>query len=144
MIHPRSHSIDIARSPHEVFAYITNPAKLATWQDAEEITKLTTGPVAAGTRFREVHKAFGRRRVEMTEVVVFEPARRLDISVVQGPPVDGRWDFEAIADGTRLRFTPTVRLPRALRRLQPLVTFTTVLAFARFHRRLKRALEAGT
>jgi hypothetical protein len=63
---------------------------------------------------------------------------------VQGPPVDGRWDFEAIADGTRLSFTPTVRLPRALRRLQPLVTFTTVLAFARFHRRLKRALEAGT
>jgi uncharacterized protein YndB with AHSA1/START domain len=137
------HSIDIARSPGDVFAYVTDPSKLGTWQDAEEIEQLTPGPVGPGTRFREVHKAMGRRRVEVTEVVVFEPGRRFDIRVVHGVPVDGRWDFEPADGGTRLTLTPTVRLPRPLRVLEPVVAFLTALAFSRFHRRLKRNLERG-
>ena len=137
-----THSIEIARSPEEVFAYLTDPAKLGTWQDAEEVTQLTPGPVGPGTRFREVHKALGRRREELTEVVVFEPGRRFDIRVVEGPPVDGRWDFEPAGAGTRLTFTPTVRLTGRLRALHPVVGHATALAFGRYHRRLKRALES--
>ena len=111
MAHSR---IDIARPPEAVFAYMTDPAKLGTWQDAEEVEQLTPGPVGAGTRFREVHKAMGRRRVEITEIVVFEPGRRFDIRVVDGPPVDARWDYEPHGAGTRLTFTPSVRLPGPL------------------------------
>jgi hypothetical protein len=136
-------SIEIARSPEDVFAYVTDPSKLGTWQDAEEVTQLTPGPVGPGTRFREVHKVMGRRREEVTEVMVHEPARRFDIRVVEGPPVDGRWDFEPSGGGTRLTFTPTVRMPQKARALQPVVAFLTGLAFARFHRRLKRALESA-
>jgi uncharacterized protein YndB with AHSA1/START domain len=131
--------IDIARPPAEVFAYMTDPAKLGTWQDAEDVEQLTPGPVGAGTRLREVHKALGRRREEITEIVVFEPGRRFDIRVVEGPPVDGRWDYEPQGEGTRLTFTPTVRLPGPL---AGVVGFVTTLAFRRYHRRLKRALEA--
>jgi uncharacterized protein YndB with AHSA1/START domain len=101
--------IDIARSAAEVFAYITDPAKLGTWQDAEDVKQLTPDPVGAGTRFREVHKALGRRREEITEIVVFEPGRRFDIRVVEGPPVDARWDYAPSGAGTRLTFTPTAR-----------------------------------
>jgi uncharacterized protein YndB with AHSA1/START domain len=137
-------SVEIARSPEEVFAYVTDPTKLSIWQDAEEeVSQLTPGPVGAGTRFREVHKVLGIRRVEITEVVVFEPGRRFDIRVVEGPPVDGRWDFESAGAGTRLTLTPTARLPGPLRVAEPLVAFMTALAFGRFHRRLKRALEAS-
>jgi len=135
------HSVDIARSPGDVFAYLTDPARLGTWQDATEVQQLTPGPVGPGTRFREVHEALGRRRVEITEVVVFEPGRRFDIRVVEGPPVGGRWDFEPANGGTRLTLTPAVRLPPALRALEPVVALATVLVFARFHRRLKRNLE---
>jgi uncharacterized protein YndB with AHSA1/START domain len=135
-------SIEIARSPADVFAYVTDPAKLGTWQDAEAVTQVTPGPVGPGTRFREIHKVMGRRREELTEVVVFEPGRRFEIRVVEGPPVDGRWDFEPSGAGTRLTFTPTVRLRPRLRALQPVVAFLTRLAFVRFHRRLKRALES--
>jgi uncharacterized protein YndB with AHSA1/START domain len=135
------HSIDIARPPEAVFAYITDPDKLSTWQDAEEVTQLTPGPVGVGTRFREVHKAMGKRRTETTEVVVFEPGRRFEIRVLDGPPVDGRWDFEAIDGGTRLTFTPLIRLRGRLRHVAPLMAAATALLFARFHRRLKRALE---
>jgi uncharacterized protein YndB with AHSA1/START domain len=141
---PRTHSVVIARPPDAVFAYMTDPTKLSTWQDAEEVTQLTPGPVGAGTRFREVHKAMGRRRTEITEVVVFEPGRRFEIRVDDGPPVDGRWDFEHIDEGTRLTFTPLVRLRGPLKPAAPLMAFATVLVFTRFHRRLKRALETPT
>jgi uncharacterized protein YndB with AHSA1/START domain len=134
-----SHSIDIRRAPEDVFAYVTDPAKLHTWQDAEAVEQLTDGPVRPGTRFREVHKALGRRRTEITEVVLFDHGRRFGIRVVDGPPVDGRWDFEAIDGGTRVTMTPQPRVPAPLR---PLVALATVLVFSRFHRRLKRALEA--
>jgi uncharacterized protein YndB with AHSA1/START domain len=133
-------SIVIARPPADVFAYVTDPAKLGTWQDAEEIVQLTPGPVGAGTRFREVHRAMGRRREEITEVTSFDPGRRFAIRVVDGPPVDGSWEF-APADGgraTRLTLTPTARVPRLAR---PLVEAATALVFRRFHRRLKDALE---
>jgi hypothetical protein len=132
-------TVEIARAPQDVFAYLTDPAKLSTWQNLEEIEQLTPGPVTAGTRFREVHRVLGTKRPEITEVVVFDPGRRFDVRVVQGPPVDGRWDFEPTGAGTRLTFTPAVRLPAPLR---PLVELLTALLFARFHRRLKRALEA--
>jgi uncharacterized protein YndB with AHSA1/START domain len=45
-------SVEIARSPEDVFAYVTDPTKLSTWQDAQEVSQLTPGPVGPGTRFR--------------------------------------------------------------------------------------------
>ncbi len=138
------HSTEIGRTPEEVFAYLTDPAKLASWQDVEEVEQLTPGPVGPGTRFREVHQVLGRRRVEITEVVGFEPSRRFEIRVVEGPPIDGRWSFEPTDRGTRLTLTPTVRLAGPLRALRPLVALGTALVFAGFHRRLKHALERST
>jgi uncharacterized protein YndB with AHSA1/START domain len=136
----RTQSIEIARTPEAVFAYLTDPGKLGTWQDAEEVVQLTPGPLGAGTRLRETHKTLGRRRVEITEFVVYEPGRRFDIRVVDGPPVDGRWDFEPSATGTRLTFTPIVRATGLRQRF---IVLATLAVFRRFHRRLKQALEAG-
>src|SRR3954469_5759714 len=103
-------TVDIARSPEEVSAFIADPANLSRWQDAEEVEQLTDGPVRAGTRFREVHKLFGRRRGEPTEVVECEPGRVFHIRVVEGPPVDGRWTFAPSGSGTRLTLTPIAHL----------------------------------
>ena len=139
----RTQSIEIARSPADVFAFLTDPSKLALWQDAEEVTQLTPGPLGTGSRLREVHRSLGKRRVEITEFVVYEPGRRFDIRVVDGPPLDGRWDFEPSPGGTRLTFTPIPRLTGVLARLEPAMVFATLLVFGRYHRRLKRALESG-
>jgi uncharacterized protein YndB with AHSA1/START domain len=139
----RTQSLEIARSPEEVFAYLTDPSKLSTWQDAEEVTQLTPGPLGVGTRLREIHKVLGRRRVEITEFVVYEPGRRFEIRMVDGPPLDGRWDFERSAAGTLLTFTPILRLTGFKQRLAPVLVLATRVVFRRFHRRLKRALETG-
>lgn len=139
----RTQQIEIGRAPEEVFAYLTDPSKLSSWQDAEEVIQLTPGPLGVGTRLREIHKVLGRRRVEITEFVVYEPGRRFEIRMVDGPPLDGRWDFDRSNAGTRLTFTPIVRLTGFRQRFEPLLIFATRLVFRRFHRRLKRALEAG-
>jgi hypothetical protein len=139
----RTQSIEIARSPEEVFAYLTDPSKLSSWQDAEEVVQLTPGPLGVGSRLREIHKVLGRRRVEITEFVVYEPGHRFEIHMVDGPPLDGRWDFEPSPVGTRLTFTPIVRLSGYRNRFEPLMVGATLLVFRRFHQRLKQALEAG-
>jgi hypothetical protein len=137
-------SIEIARSPGEVFAFLTDPSKLPTWQDAEDVTQLTPGPLGVGTRLREVHKVLGRRRVEITEFVIYEPGKRFEIRMVDGPPLDGRWDFEPSSTGTCLTFTPIVRLSGYRKRFEPLMICATLVVFRRFHRRLKHALEAAS
>src|SRR3954464_11205510 len=102
-----STTVEIARAPDDVFAFFTDPANLSAWQDAEEVEQLTEGPVRVGTRFREVHKGMGRRRGELTEVVECDPGRVFHIRVVEGPPVDGRWEFASTpGGGTRLALPP--------------------------------------
>jgi uncharacterized protein YndB with AHSA1/START domain len=139
-----SHSLEIARTPDKVFAFLTDPATLSQWQDVETVTQLTPGPVGPGTRFREIHKALGRSRVEITEVVTYEPGRRFEIRMIEGVPIDARWDFEPAGDQTRLTMTPSWRLPGWLSLAQTPLSLLTVLSFAIFHRRLKRALERSS
>jgi uncharacterized protein YndB with AHSA1/START domain len=139
-----STTVEIARAPEEVFAFVTDPAKLSAWQDAVEVQQLTEGPVRAGTQFREVHRVMGRRRVELTEVVEHDPGRLFHIRVLEGPPVDGRWEFAATpGGGTRVTLTPLAHLSGRARIANRAMEQMTALVFRRFHRRLKRALEQG-
>jgi hypothetical protein len=85
----------------------------------------------------------GRRRVEITEFVVYDPGRQFEIRMVDGPPLDGRWDFEPSSAGTLLTFTPIPRLTGVRKRLAPVMILGTLAVFRRFHRRLKHALEAA-
>jgi uncharacterized protein YndB with AHSA1/START domain len=137
-----STTVEIGRPPDEVFAFVSDPAKLSAWQDAEEVQQLTDGPVRAGTRFREVHKVMGRRRVEITEVVECDPGRVFHIRVVDGPPMDGRWEFAPTpSGGTRVTMTPLAHLSGRAHIANGVMEQITALVFRRFHRRLKRALE---
>ena len=54
---------EIARPPTDVFGYVTDPAKLATWQ-TNTISAVAEDdkPVGLGTRVREVHPAPGGKQ----------------------------------------------------------------------------------
>src|SRR5664279_1797459 len=106
-----SNTVEIARPPDEVFAFVTDPTKLSAWQDAEDVQQLTEGPVRAGTRFREVHKVMGRRRVELTEVDECEPGRLVHIRGVEGAPVGGRCELAPAAAGSGVTLTPLPHRP---------------------------------
>jgi uncharacterized protein YndB with AHSA1/START domain len=126
----------IGRPPDEVFAYLADPANLHDWQGTAEVEQLTPGPIAAGTRFRELHRMLGRRIESVTEIVDYQPDRRFAIRVISGPlPIDGRWDLEPDGTGTLLRFSaegvgPALAAPLARHR------------FRNQHARLKAAFES--
>ena len=119
---------------------MTNPAKPSAWQDAEEAQQFTDGPVRAGMCFRGVHKLMARRGSSSPRWLECEPGRLFHIRVVEGPPVDGRWEFAPTpSGGTRVTLMPLVHLSSVMCIAEPSAgADDRRLAFRCFHRRLKR------
>jgi len=134
---------EIARSPDEVFAYVTDPEKLASWQtNTVSATKETDGPMTTGTRLREVHRGpFGKEFSELIEVVRHEPGEAFDLHVLEGPPIDTQIRFEPHAGGTRMRFRVHGQLSGLLRVIEPLAVVGLKRNFAKYCATLKAELE---
>jgi uncharacterized protein YndB with AHSA1/START domain len=94
----------IARSPAEVFAFVVDATKLATWQ-TNIVSAVPDGPMQLGTKIREVHRAPGGKQIAtVVEVVEYEPERAFGLRVIEGLPVHGQMTFERSDAGTRFRF----------------------------------------
>jgi len=135
----------IDRSPGEVFAYVTDPAKLGTWQtNTVAAEKLGDQPLGLGTRLREVHRAPGGKELEsLLEVSEYEPGRVFALQVIEGTPVDLRITFAPDGDCTVMRFKAYGRLDGPLRLLQPLLGRTLERQFKRQCATLKGLLESA-
>ena len=139
-----SFDIEIARPVAEVFAYVTDPARLGEWQaNTVEIEQLTDGPFGLGTRLREVHAAGSRRVEQVVEVSAYEANRRFDLDVVEGPlPLDARHAFDpTAAGGTVIHFAAEGRAPGALRLAEPVLKLVLRSQFKKHYARLKERLE---
>jgi uncharacterized protein YndB with AHSA1/START domain len=134
------HEIAIARTPDEVFAYLTDVDRLATWQPTTvAVERDAAGPLRLGERFDEVHKAAGRVLRSTVEVVEYDPPRLFALHVVSGAvPLDGRWELEPEDGGTRLRFVGHGDVRGPLRLAKPMLA----RRFRGYHARLKQLLEA--
>jgi uncharacterized membrane protein len=138
-------SVQVSRPVDEVFAYVTDPTKLAEWQpNVISVTKLNEGPVRSGTRFKEVRRAlFGRSVEAIVEVSAYEENHRIDLRIVSGPvPVHGENEFTSIHGGTRIDFVAHGELRGALRMAQPVLARVLRRQFESDYARLKRALES--
>jgi uncharacterized protein YndB with AHSA1/START domain len=137
---------DIERSPDEVFAYVTDPSMLPTWQTNTVSSQLETDPpLRAGSRLREVHTAPGGRRVESrVEVSELDPDRTFGLRMLEGPlPLDATLTFEPAGGGTRMRFRVHGQPRGAVRVAQPLLRVVLKRQFAAQCRTLKRVLEGS-
>lgn len=77
---------DIARTPQEVFDYVSDPARLPEWQPAvHAATTEPRGVVAVGTRGQEVRRVLGGQRTFRWEVTDYEPGRRWGVRGIDGP-----------------------------------------------------------
>ena len=67
----------IERPAGEVFAYVTDPERLATWQTNTVSSTLEgAGPLGLGSRLREVHRGPGGKEFpSVVEVTEYEPDR---------------------------------------------------------------------
>ena len=106
MIRP-STSTWIAADPESVISFLSDPRNGPAWMVAlEESVQITPGPVAPGTRFREVQRAGGVRIETICEVVALEPGRRYAWRSVSEGETDygGAYTAEPSEGGTILRY----------------------------------------
>ncbi len=138
-------AIEVHRAVDEVFAYVTDPARLADWQpNLVSVSKETAGPMGAGTRLREVRRGPSGRTVEaLVEVAEYDVNRRFDLRIISGPlPIDGRHRFSSVDGLTRIDLVAEGRVGGALRLAEPLLALVLRRQFASYYRRLEETLAA--
>jgi uncharacterized protein YndB with AHSA1/START domain len=133
----------IERPVAEVFAYCTDPARLATWQtNTVSAVQEGAGQMEIGTRLREVHRAPGGKALEsLVEVSEYELDRLFALRVIEGTPVHAQMSFEPNEGGTLMRFAARGRLSGAMRLVEPPLQRILKRQFASDCATLKRVLE---
>ncbi len=98
-------SIEIARRPEEVFAYIDDLARHGEWQDGIVSTKVETdGPTHVGTRVTEVRRMGSREMTVPYEITEHDPPRTFSFHGTDGNVrVVGRGTVEPVGDGSSAR-----------------------------------------
>ena len=100
-------SIEIARPPEEVFSYVTDPSRLAEWQESVVSTRIEgSGPPGVGSRV-VVTRRIGRGERAMTsEMTELSPSRSWGVRGVDGP-VRGnvKGTIDPLDDSARSRVT---------------------------------------
>ncbi len=104
---PITASIEIARRPEDVFAYLDDLARHGEWQ--EQIVSAQVqgdGPTGVGTRCTEVRRMGGREQSITYEVTEHEPPTRFGFHGIDGPVrVVGKGTVEPVGDGSSSRVT---------------------------------------
>ena len=97
--------VDIARSPEEVFAYLTDVANLPVWQSGVHSAELD-GELQAGARIRESRHMLGRELTTTLEIEEYVPPQLFTLRALDGPiAFSVRHELEPSGGGTRLTVT---------------------------------------
>lgn len=97
-------TVEIARSPEEVFAFASDVEKLPLWLNAViEANQITEGPLAEGTELEHVLSFLGKRFTVRYETTQHEAARRLAFRSISGPiEMQTTIMYEPVPGGTRI------------------------------------------
>jgi uncharacterized protein YndB with AHSA1/START domain len=138
---------EIERPVSEVFAYVTDPAKLPSWQtNTVSATVEGGGRLALGSRLREVHRGPGGKELKsLVEVSELEPDQLFALTMVDGSlPIHAHIAFEPAGGGTQMLFTVHGQPRGPLRFLQPLLQAALKRQFRQHCANLKQVLEGPT
>jgi uncharacterized protein YndB with AHSA1/START domain len=140
MIEARA-EIDIHAPVERVFDYVADARNEPQWlPGAKEVTKVTPGELARGTRFQGAYARAGR--VDL-EIVAFERPSRVTLRgrsrIVR---FDDAIELAAVDGGTRLSARMTAEPQGLMRLMAPLMGRTMRSQFGANWTHLKRALES--
>jgi uncharacterized protein YndB with AHSA1/START domain len=102
---PITASIEIDRTPQDVFAYASDPVRQTEWQEGLLSVKLETdGPVGVGTKAVDTRKVPGGTREFPFEMTEFDAPNRMSFQVTDGPVrPSGTMTFTPLDGGTRTK-----------------------------------------
>jgi uncharacterized membrane protein len=105
-------TVEIAKSPQEVFAYLDDLSRHGEWQgQIESVEVLTEGPTRVGTRAVDTRRVPGGRQKITYEITEHDPPRRAAFRGLNGPiRPRGSVTVEPLDDGTRSRLTLELHL----------------------------------
>jgi carbon monoxide dehydrogenase subunit G len=136
------HTVEIARPPAEVFAFVAEPGNYARWQPSlVAVHPHGVGPLRVGREVTEVRRFLGRQVETTWTCVEHEPARRSAIESPEGPiPFRATFDMAPAGRGTRFTWVVETAGGAALV-AAPLIARTTRRELATNAERLKELLE---
>jgi hypothetical protein len=104
---PIRESVEIARSPEELFAYLDDFPRHTEWQESLVSARVETeGPMQAGSRVTETRRMGKREQTATFEMTDYDPPRSASFRGTDGPIRSvGRRIVEPLGDGSRSRFT---------------------------------------
>ena len=101
----------IARTPDEIFRFITDGGNAPkVMPSVKRMEKLTDGPVAAGTCYRETRLIHGKEAQVELEVVRYEPPHLYSMrNVTEGFETTYHYTFKPEGEGTRVHLAGEVK-----------------------------------
>jgi hypothetical protein len=144
---PITHSVELARSPEDAFAYITDPSRFTEWQDAVVSACLVgDGPVRLGSRLKLTRRMGRREQTFTTELTEYNPPRSYAFHGIDGPirPI-GKGRIDPVGTGERSRFTFEIDFQGKGfgKLLVPLVRRQARQELPQVHEKLKERLESS-
>jgi uncharacterized protein YndB with AHSA1/START domain len=139
-------TVVVERPIEQVFAYVTDPARIPEWQSSALEAHLDgEGPMRAGSTVLEKRKFLGRRLESTMEVLEYEPPHRFRIKASSGPvPFDVTNTFSTAEGGTRISAVVEGEPGGFFRLAEPLVARAVARELRNNLETLKDVLEAPT
>lgn len=78
-------SIEISRSPDDVFAYVTDPDRLPEWQESVVKAESSQTPASLGTRARVTRRMGRRELTQSAELIDLTPPTSWEVRGLDGP-----------------------------------------------------------
>jgi uncharacterized membrane protein len=138
-------SVEIARSPEDVFAYVADLPRHPEWQDGlVSVTVETDGPSRVGTRVIHRRKLGPKTVATTSEITAYDPPRVLGFRGIDGPiRGEGSQRVEPVGDGSRVLFERELEGYGLGKLMLPMARRQAARQVAASHQKLKRILEGA-
>ncbi len=138
-------SVQIGRSPEDVFAYISDVSRQPEWQEGLVSASVETeGPLRVGSRLVHRRKLGPTTVAATSELTAFDPPELISFRGLDGPiRAEGSQRVERVGEGSRVSFQMEMRGHGLGTLMLPMARRQASRQVAESHEKLKRILESS-
>jgi len=135
-------TIHLKKPVEQVFAFLMDTSKLATWQsNLIKSEQLTDGPLRTGSRFREIRRINNKETEIQGEITALETNKRLETKTATKPQAMVSYSLNPEQGGTRLKYKFILITSGLMRLLEPMIASSIKKDTEADFETLKRVLE---